>query len=152
MPARVRNLLLILVGIIAVLVLQWHVSMAWHSYYSHFPLRGYSSAMQSGLIAPFLTSSTRAYQVTGIFLFLLPLITISLAQRQFLKAGICLWCGVMAAVVAIWVATPKLREDSNMWPIDFLFLGFQAAVPIVAGFLVCVLYVTVRKAGGITQD
>ncbi len=141
---RVRVLVLILLGIIAVLVLQWHISSAWQTYYSHFPLPGYSKAMESGQIAPFLTTSTRAYQVTGFVLFLLPLVTLPLAQRRPVTAGLYLWCGVIIAIVAIWIATPRLRQDSNMWPIDFIFLAIQAAVPLFAGALVCVFVVSLR--------
>ncbi len=41
----------------------------------------------------------------------------------------------MVSLVAIWVATPQFRNDSNMWPIDLVFLAFVTGVPVFAGSL-----------------
>ena len=47
----------------------------------------------------------------------------------------------------IWVATPKLRNDSNMWPIDFVFLAVMTGVPMLVGRVLGLLYWRVRGIG-----
>jgi hypothetical protein len=50
----------------------------------------------------------------------------------------------MIAVVLIWVATARLRQDSNMWPIDFVFLAVQTGVPMAVGRTIGLVYWRIR--------
>ena len=50
----------------------------------------------------------------------------------------------MIAVVLIWVATARLRQDSNMWPIDFVFLAVETGVPLVVGRTIGLVYWRIR--------
>lgn len=62
--------------------------------------------------------------------------------RRLVGAVLALWTGVMLAVLGIWVATPRLREDSNMWPIDLVVIAYQTGAPLVVGTL---FFLVVRK-------
>ena len=132
----IGTLLFALAGAVTVLALQWHFSRCWVTYYSHYPFMGYSQAMKAGLIPPFLTTSTQSLLVTKITLRLLPLLTLWFAGGRLVNmvaAFLALWAGVMFSVLTIWVATPQLRNDSSMWPIDLVFLAFQTGVPLIEG-------------------
>jgi len=50
----------------------------------------------------------------------------------------------MVAVVLIWLATARLRQDSNMWPIDFIFLAVLISVPMVVGRTIGLVYWRIR--------
>ena len=39
------------------------------------------------------------------------------------------------ALLPVWVGTTRLREDSNMWPIDLVFLVFATGLPLLLGGL-----------------
>ncbi len=54
-----------------------------------------------------------------------------------------MWAGVMLAVGLIWVGTKQLREDSNLWPIDFVILSIATALPVILG---TALNVAIQKA------
>ena len=58
--------------------------------------------------------------------------------------GAALWVGVISAVVLVWVATARLRQDSNMWPIDFVILAFMTGVPMLVGRTVGLVYWRIR--------
>jgi prolipoprotein diacylglyceryltransferase len=47
-----------------------------------------------------------------------------------------LWLGAMAGYCTMWLATPALRQDSNMWPIDLVVGGIVMSVPLLIGGLV----------------
>lgn len=115
--------------------MQLQFILLWRAYYSHFPYPGYSHAMQVGAVAPFLTASVRSTQVTRFVLSCLSVITLWFPGRRLVVAMLALWTGVMMAVVGIWVATPRLREDSNMWPIDLVVLAYQTGAPLIVGTL-----------------
>ena len=51
----------------------------------------------------------------------------------------------MAACVVIWVATAKLRNDSNMWPISLVFLAVMTGVPMLIGRVLGLLYWRIRS-------
>ena len=126
-------------GAIIVLVLQWHFSRYWAAYYSHFPFPGYEQAAQAATIPAYLTTSSRTLLVTEIALCLLPMFTLRLAGSRLANLGLALlalWAGVMCSAIGIWIATPRLRQDSNMWPIDLLMLAFLTGFPLAVGGLV----------------
>lgn len=129
----VRVVLCVLVGGVVLLGLQWHFSHAWTGYYSQFPWQGYQQAMQQGRVPAFLTNSPRSLLVGCVVLFWLPFVGWRF-DRLFLSS-LALWVGVMAALVAVWVATPQLRQDSNLWPIDLVLLSFSTGLPLMAGTL-----------------
>ena len=55
------------------------------------------------------------------------------------------WRGYLVALFAlIWVATARLRQDSNMWPIDFVFLAVQTGVPMAVGRTIGLVYWRIR--------
>lgn len=130
-----RFLLLAVVGAMALLVLQWHFSVAWAGYYSRFPWAGYGQAMGDGHVPAFLTTSPRSLLVGFCVLFALPFVTFWLGGGRPLLSSLALWAGVMGSLVGVWVATSQLRQDSNMWPIDLVFFIFITGVPMMAGAL-----------------
>lgn len=58
--------------------------------------------------------------------------------------GIAMWAGVMCAVVAIWLATPTMRNDSNLWPVDLVVNGAMTGAPMLIGRTVGLVYWRVR--------
>ena len=139
MPERVRRVgwifLLMGAGAVTVLALQLQFVILWHAYYSRFPYPGYSYAMEVGAVAPFLMASVRSTQITRFVLSRLSVTTWWFPGRRLAGAGLALWTGVMIAVVGIWVAVPRLREDSNMWPFDLVALSYQTGAPLIVGTL-----------------
>jgi len=91
--------------------------------------------MASGRIPPFFSSSERSLLVARIVLAILPLLALPFAGNSPWKAAGGLWVGVMLATIAIWIATPALRQDSNMWPLDLAYLGVVTAIPLFLGAL-----------------
>jgi|SRR5579862_3737290 len=136
---RIRIVVIALLGGMVMLALQWHFSYAWTSYYARFPWQGYQQAMKEGHIPAFLTNSSRSALIGRIVLFSLPFLTFRVAVGRVISSTVALWAGVMVSLVAIWVATPQLRQDSNMWPIDLVFLAFTTGLPLFLGALVFVL-------------
>ena len=135
----IRIAFIALVGGVVMLALQWHFSHAWTSYYSQFPWQGYQQAMREGHVPAFLTTSSRSSLVGWMVIFSLPVLTLWFAGGRLISSTSALWAGVMVSLVTIWVATPQLRQDSNMWPIDFLFLAFTTGIPLLLGALVFVI-------------
>ena len=133
--AYTRIWLLLLMGAMAFLVLQWHFSHAWAGYYSRFPWRGYEQTMREGHVPAFLTTSPRSLLVGSCILFSLPFLTLWFGFGRPLLSGLALWAGVMVSLVGVWVATPRLRQDSSLWPIDIVFLLFNTGLPLMAGAL-----------------
>ena len=39
------------------------------------------------------------------------------------------------ALLLVWDGTSRLREDSNLWPIDLVFLLFATGIPLLLGGL-----------------
>ncbi len=50
-----------------------------------------------------------------------------------------MWVGVMLSVMLIWGGTARLRQDSNMWPIDLVYLSFMTAPPLFLGSAICLV-------------
>src|SRR5262249_48496928 len=86
-------------------------------------------------VPAFLTTSPRSLLVGCIFLSLLPFLTLWFAACRLITSTLALWAGVTVSLVGIWVATPQFREDSNMWPIDFVLLAFSTGIPLLLGAL-----------------
>jgi hypothetical protein len=139
----IRILFFTLVGCVVLLALQWHLSLTWTSYYSRFPWQGYEQAMREGHTPAFLTTSSRSSLVGGMVIISLPILTLWFAGGRLISSTLALWAGVMISLVTIWIATPQLREDSNMWPIDLALLAFSGGIRLLVGALV---FMMVRKA------
>jgi hypothetical protein len=121
------------VGAMTFLFLQLHFSLAWNSYYSNFPWLGYGTAMEKGNVPAFFSTSPRSMLIACIVLFALPLFALWFAEGRPWKAARSIWVGVMLSVILIWLTTKQMREDSNMWPIDLVYLSIVTALPIFLG-------------------
>jgi hypothetical protein len=139
----IRILFFALVGWVVLLALQWHFSHAWTSYYSRFPWQGYQQAMREGHVPAFLTTSSRSSLVGGMVIFSLPILTLWFAGGRLISSTLALWAGVMISLVTTWIATPQLRQDSNMRPIDLVLLAFSSGIRLLVGALV---FVMIQKA------
>jgi hypothetical protein len=137
-PAMAMALFSALAGALTFLLLQWHFSHSWASYYSHFPWTGYERAMKDGNVPASMTGSPRSLLLGEITLSLLSFAAVFLAGGRIKRAlgmGLAFWAGTMVAIAVIWVITPQFRNDSNMWPIDLIFVAFLTGVPVLAGGL-----------------
>ena len=132
--------LYVLAGAVVFLILHTHFVLAWESLYAHYPLKGYAP----GGSPAFFTSSPRSSAIANVVLFAMALALTVIPPGQRPGIGSALWAGVMIAVVLIWVATARLRQDSNMWPIDFVFLAVQTGVPIGVGRTIGLVYWRIR--------
>lgn len=135
----------LLAGFVAFLVLHLHFALMWDAYYSRFPVWGYQSAMAAHRVPPFFVSSARSLLIARIVLAILPVLALPFVSGTPWKAMRAMWGGVMLAVVLIWIATPALRQDSNMWPIDLLYLAVVTGLPLVIGMFAFILVSRVRK-------
>ena len=108
----------------------------WRSFYSRFPFEGYRDAMGQGLIPPFLGTSAASLLVTLGALFALPLVAMWFARQPWFSA-LAMWAGVMFSVILIWVNTDQLRNDSSLWPLDFVFLSALASLRLVRPLRAC---------------
>jgi hypothetical protein len=136
----VTRLLYVLAGAVVFLILHMHFVMAWGSLYAPHPWTGYAP----GVSPAFFSSSPRSVTITNVVLFAtaLGLTIIPPGQRPW--TGAALWAGVMSAVVLVWLATARLRQDSNMWPIDFVFLSVLTGLPMLVGRTIGLVYWRVR--------
>ena len=130
-----RMSLFALAGGLALLILQWHFSQSWAGYYSRFGWRGYEQAMREGRVPAFLTTSPRSFLLGSSALFALPLLTLWFGGWRPLRSSLALWAGVVVSLVGVWVATPQLRQNANLWPIDMILLFFGIGLPMMAGVL-----------------
>jgi hypothetical protein len=114
-------------------MLHLHFLLAWGSYYAKFSYQGYESAMAHGFVPAFFNTSPKSLRISQVVLFFLPLVALWFAAGSRLKAALGLWIGVMLAIILIWISTKRLREDSDLWPIDVAVLSFQTVRPLVLG-------------------
>ena len=121
----------LLAAAVIFLFLHLYFVLSWDSLYAPHPWRGYAP----GVAPPFFTSSPRSELVAGAVLFAMTLGMTLLPAGRAALTGVAIWAGVMAAVVVLWVATPPLRNDSDMWPIDLVFLAVNTGVPILLGWI-----------------
>ncbi len=136
---KLRLLMFVILGSLSMGLLQLHFVLFWHSYYSHFPWLGYSNAMAQGRVPPFFTTSPRSLWITKIALFIVPLVALWFARGRYWLSALAMWAGVMLSVMLIWLGTARLREDSNMWPIDLVYLSFMTAFPLFLGSAICLV-------------
>lgn len=124
------------VGAVTMLLLHLHFVMFWESSYSGFEWRGYEGCIVHGRCPPFFSGTSRSLLITNLVLFFLPLVVFWFARERPWTSTLGLWLGVMLSVVIIWLATKRLREDSNMWPISLVFLSFMTAFPLLLGCVI----------------
>jgi hypothetical protein len=91
--------------------------------------------MREGHVPAFLTTSPRSFLVGSMVLFSLPFLTLWFGASRLMSSTLALWAGVVVSTTGIWVATPQLREDSNLWPIDFALLAFSTGISLWVGAL-----------------
>jgi hypothetical protein len=128
-----RILIFVILGGVTMGLLHLHFVLFWHSYYSRFPLAGYERTMAEGHVPPFFTSSAPSLRISMIALFTVPLVALWIVRGRYGLSALALWAGVMLAVILIWIGTDSLRKDSDMWPLDLVFLSFRTALPIFLG-------------------
>ena len=105
------------------LILHVHFTLGWDSFYADSPFAGSRSDI------PWFASSTRSLLVTTIVLFAAALGLTLIPKGNQHGLGVAPWAGVMAAVVFVWLDTTRLRQDSNMWPIDLVLLSAMTGLP-----------------------
>src|SRR5713101_7813226 len=134
------HFLYVLAGAVVFLILQIHFVLTWESLYAPYPWKGYAP----GVSPAFFSSSPRSLTIADAVLFATALALTMIPPGQRSGIGGALWAGVMVAVVLIWLATARLRQDSNMWPIDFIFLAVLTSVPMVVGRTIGLVYWRIR--------
>ena len=134
------HFLYVLAGAAVFLILQTHFVLTWESLYAHYPWKGYAPGMSPA----FFSSSPRSLTTASAVLFATALALTVIPPGQRPGIGSALWAGVMIAVVLVWAVTPRLRQDSNMWPIDFVLLAVQTGVPMVVGRTIGLIYWRIR--------
>ncbi len=134
------HFLYVLAGAVVLLILQIHFVLTWESLYAHYPWKGYAP----GVSPAFFSSSPRSLTIADAVLFAMALALTMVPPGQRSGIGGALWAGVMVAVVLVWLATARLRQDSNMWPIDFIFLAVLTSVPMVVGRTIGLVYWRIR--------
>jgi len=132
--------LYLLGGAVVFLILQIHFVLAWDSLYAHYPWKGYSP----GGSPAFFSSSPKSLTIANAVLFATAFALTMIPPGQRPGTGMALWAGIMIAVVLIWLATARLRQDSNMWPIDFVFLAVLTSMPMVVGRAIGLVYWRIR--------
>lgn len=122
-----------ILGCVAMGLLHLNFVLFWHRYYSHHPWTGYEQAMREGLVPPFFTTSIPSVWVTWAALFAVSAVAMWLVRGPYWLTVLAIWAGVMLSVVLIWIGTDSLRNDSNLWPIDFVVFSFATALPLILG-------------------
>jgi len=140
---KFRMQFFIALGFIVMLLLQFNFVLFWDSYYSHYPFLGNS---QSTTYPPFFSISVRSLEITVATLFLVPLLALWFSRAGSLVATLGLLIGVMMATVIIWLSSEKMRQDSNMWPIDLVLLTIMTGAPL---FLGCIAQVSIKFFAGL---
>ena len=111
------------------LALQLYFVLAWPSHYAQHTWTGYAP----GVSPPFFTSSPRSQIVASAVLGVMTLVLTLMPGGRTRLLGTAMWLGVLAAIVLVWIATPRLRGDSDLWPIDLVLLAIMAGVPMLIG-------------------
>jgi hypothetical protein len=132
--------LYVLAGAVVFLILHIHFVLAWDSLYALHPWTGYAPGRSPG----FFSSSPRSVAIANVVLFATALALTMIPPGQRPRIGVALWAGVMGAVVLVWLATARLRGDSNMWPIDFVFLSVLTGLPMLVGRTIGLVYWRIR--------
>jgi hypothetical protein len=132
--------LYVLAGAVVFPILHIHFVLAWDSLYALHPWTGYAP----GRSPAFFSSSPRSVAIANVVLFATALALTMIPPGQRPRIGVALWAGVMGAVVLVWLATARLRQDSNMWPIDFVFLSVLTGLPMLVGRTIGLVYWRIR--------
>jgi hypothetical protein len=123
----------LLLAILFMVAIQAQFLVLWRPLYAHPTWKGYEIAAERGYDVPFYTTSPRALLATEMLLFLFAL-ALLLIRRSFWPLVVPgLLIGAFLGAVGVWISTRRLREDSNLWPIDMLFLLVVTAVSIALG-------------------
>jgi hypothetical protein len=128
-----------LVGALIFLILHVYFFITWDTLYAHHPWRGSAQAGPA-----FFSSSPRSAMIAGVVLFAAALGLTLVPTGHGRGTGAALWAGVMSAVVLVWVATARFRQESNMWPIVFVSLSFMTGVPMLVGRIIGLVYWRIR--------
>ena len=128
-----RMWLFFILGCATMGLLHLNFVLFWHGYYSHHPWTGYEQTMKEGHVPPFLTTSIPSVWITMIALFAVSFVASWLVRGQHGLTALAIWAGVMLSVILIWMGTDSLRNDSNLWPMDFVGLSFTTALPLILG-------------------
>jgi hypothetical protein len=100
--------------------------------------------MPRGRSPAFFSSSPRSVAIANVVLFATAFALTMIPPGQRPRIGVALWAGVMGTVVLVWLATAQLRQDSNMWPIDFVFLSVLTGLPMLVGRTIGLVYWRIR--------
>lgn len=122
------------------LALQLYFVVTWDSFYAQHPWPGYAA----GILPPFFMSSPKSVPIGCAVLFATSFMLTLIPSARGPWLGIAMWAGVMCAVVAIWLATPTMRNDSNLWPVDLVVNGAMTGAPMLIGRTVGLVYWRVR--------
>jgi len=142
LPALKRaHYLYFVAGALIFLALHLYFVLTWQALYAQHLWTGYAP----GRLPAFFNSSPDSLLVTNVVLFAAALGLTLLPAGRVRWAGVALWVGVIAAIVAVWIATPQLRHDSNMWPIDLVVLSVMTGVPMLVGRVIGLLYWRIRN-------
>jgi hypothetical protein len=139
MPTRPQSLYFA-AGAVIFLMLHLYFVLSWDALYAPHPWLGYAP----GVSPPFFTSSPRSLWLAAAVLFVAALGLTLLPAGREQRTAVALWVGVMSAIILVWLATARIRQDSNMWPIDFLFLAVMTGVPMLAGWAIGLAYWRIR--------
>jgi len=135
----------VLLGVVVMGFLHLQFMLFWRSHYSHFPWPGSQAAMAQGLIPPFFTNSTLSLKHTMATLFAAPLLALWFARERPWVSTLAIWAGVMLFNSFVWVGTERLRHDSDLWPIDFVFLTFVTGIPLMLGSILALAMQCARR-------
>lgn len=135
-----RRYLYLAAGAIVFLILHLHFILAWDSLYADYPFAGTRAE------PPFFATSERSSLITTIVLFATALGLTLIPKGNQPGLGVALWAGVVTAVVFVWLVTARLRQDSNMWPIDLVFVSAMTGLPMLWGRTAGLLYWCIRNA------
>src|SRR5207248_3516963 len=108
----------------------------WEGWSAQYPWKGYAP----GGSPAFFTSTPRSMAVANVVLFVMALGLTIIPPGQRPGTGAALWVGVTTGVVLAWVGTARLRQDSNMWPISFVFLAVMTGLPMLVGRTIGLVY------------
>ena len=102
--------LYVLAGAVVFLILHIHFVIAWESLYAQHPWTGYNP----GASPAFFSSSPRSVALANVVLFATALALTMIPPGQRPRIGVALWAGVMGAVVLVWLATARLRQEDRI--------------------------------------
>jgi len=130
----------LLAAAVVFLMLHFYFVATWDSQFAQDLPRGYAP----GALPPFFSSSPKSTTIAQAVVFATALVLTLIPSGKSPWIGIAMWAGVMLAIVLIWVGTPQLRNDSNMWPIDLVFLAVMVGIPMLIGRTLGLVYWRIR--------